>query len=135
MPMKEVTALYTSSVATLVLARAVLSHARRSSGRPEPAKLDIAVKTLPSPAKLAKNTFEVTVKDASGTPLTDVGSVSAAHARHAGDVDAEMKTDVKLKADEGNCRDRAVTMAGGWNVGDGQGWQSSSRRRNRRWPQ
>ena len=35
-----------------------------------PAKLDIAMKTLPSPA--GQDKFEVTIKDASGKPVTDV---------------------------------------------------------------
>lgn len=41
------------------------------SGTPTPARLDIVFRSQPDPPRVGENTFEVTVKDAQGQPVTD----------------------------------------------------------------
>ena len=82
--------------------------------RPTPAnaaKLDIALKTLPSPA--GQDKFEVTIKDASGKPVTDV-DVSLQLTMAAMPT---MKSDVKMKLEEGKYTGTGqMSMAGAWDV-------------------
>ena len=76
-----------------------------------PAKLDIALKTLPSPS--GQDTFEVTIKDANGKPVTDV-DVSLQLTMAAMPT---MKSDVKTKLEEGKYTGTGqMSMAGAWNV-------------------
>ena len=78
---------------------------------PDAAKLDIALKTLPSPA--GQDKFEVTLKDASGKPVTDV-DVSLQLTMAAMPT---MKSDVKMKLEEGKYTGTGqMSMAGAWNV-------------------
>jgi len=75
-----------------------------------PAKLDIALKTLPA---AGQDKFEVTIKDANGKPLTDV-DVSLQLTMAAMPT---MKSDVKMKLDEGKYTGTGqMSMAGAWNV-------------------
>lgn len=75
------------------------------------AKLDIALKTLPSPA--GQDKFEVTIKDANGKPVTDV-DVSLQLTMAAMPT---MKSDVKMKLEEGKYTGTGqMSMAGAWNA-------------------
>ena len=75
-----------------------------------PAKLDIALKTLPA---AGQDKFEVTIKDASGKPVTDV-DVSLQLTMAAMPT---MKSEVKTKLEEGKYTGTGqMSMAGAWNV-------------------
>ena len=106
----------TLSVVALVLGGALLSGPpalQASQDAANPAKLDIAIKTLPAPARMGEIKFEVTVKDADGKTLTDV-DVSIQLVMTAM---PSMKSDVKMKAEDGKYTATSqVTMAGAWNV-------------------
>jgi hypothetical protein len=105
-------------VATVLLAGIVCSTASSSSAQDaaNPAKLDIALSTVPAPAKAGENKFEVTVKDASGKPLADV-DVTLQLVMPAMPGMAEMKSDVKLKAEEGKFTGTGqMGMMGNWNT-------------------
>lgn len=81
-----------------------------------PAKLDITLSTVPGPAKAGENKFEVTVKDASGKPLTDV-DVTLQLVMPAMPGMAEMKSDVTLKVAEGKFTGTGqMGMMGNWNA-------------------
>jgi nitrogen fixation protein FixH len=76
-----------------------------------PAKLEIALKTLPPTA--GQDKFEVTIKDATGKPVTDV-DVSLQLTMAAMPT---MKSDVKMKLEEGKYTGSGqMSMAGAWNV-------------------
>ena len=78
---------------------------------PNAAKLDIALKTLPSPA--GQDKFEVTIKDANGKSVTDV-DVSLQLTMAAMPT---MKSDVKMKLEEGKYTGTGqMSMAGAWDV-------------------
>ncbi len=79
--------------------------------------LDITFTSKPSPPKSGENTFEVTVKDASGKPVTDA-EVSAMFYMAAMGAMPEMKNTVTLKHQkEGRYVGTGqVTMAGKWDV-------------------
>ena len=75
-----------------------------------PAKLDIALKTVPS---AGQDKFEVTIKDANGKPVTDV-DVSLQLTMAAMPT---MKSEVKTKLEEGKYTGTGqMSMAGAWNV-------------------
>ena len=75
-----------------------------------PLKLDIALKTTPAPGQ---DKFEVTIKDASGKPVTDV-DVSLQLTMAAMPT---MKSEVKTKLEEGKYTGTGqMSMAGAWNV-------------------
>ena len=75
-----------------------------------PAKLDIALKTVPS---AGQDKFEVTIKDANGKPVTDV-DVSLQLTMAAMPT---MKSEVKSKLEEGKYTGTGqMSMAGAWNV-------------------
>lgn len=79
--------------------------------------LDITFTSKPSPPKSGENTFEVTVKDASGKPVTDA-EVSAMFYMAAMGAMPEMKNTVTLKHQkEGRYVGTGqVMMAGKWDV-------------------
>jgi len=79
--------------------------------------LDITFTSKPSPPKSGENTFEVTVKDPSGKPVTDA-EVSAMFYMAAMGAMPEMKNTVTLKHQkEGRYVGTGqVTMAGKWDV-------------------
>ncbi len=79
--------------------------------------LDITFTSKPSPPKSGENTFEVTVKDASGKPVTDA-KVSAMFYMAAMGAMPEMKNTVTLKHQkEGRYVGTGqVMMAGKWDV-------------------
>jgi nitrogen fixation protein FixH len=101
-------------IAAVVLASGVTATA---AGQTPPAqKLDIAVKTTPSPAVHGDNKFEVTVKDAAGKPVTDV-DVALQLVMPAMPGMGEMKTDVKLKVEDDKFVGTGqLGMSGTWNV-------------------
>lgn len=109
-------------VAMLTFAGAALSAqapaATSSAGAQK--KLDISLKTQPSPLKSGDATFEATVKDAEGKPVADADVSVAFHMAAMPEMKMpEMKNEVKLKAattpgtyeGKGN-----VMMAGKWDV-------------------
>lgn len=82
--------------------------------------LDIAFKTNPDPPKIGDNVFEVTVKHADGTPVTDA-TVSTEFVMPRGTPEqqmAEMRTEANLTHQENGVYvgNGQVIMAGNWNV-------------------
>jgi len=106
------------AVAALLSAMAVVATgaAQQPTAGQKPT-LDIMLTSKPSPPKTGENTFEVTVKDAAGKPITDA-EVSALFYMGAMGAMPEMKNTVTLTHQkEGRYVGTGqVMMAGKWDV-------------------
>ena len=90
-----------------------------SSAVTVPSRFDITLKTQPTPLKTGANQFEVTVKGADGSPITDVDvSVLFVMPPMPAMRMPEMRNEVTLKSAGGGkyVGDGQVMMAGQWNV-------------------
>ena len=93
------------------------SNAQKPASSTQKPTLDITLTSKPSPPKSGDNTFEVTVKDPSGKPITDA-EVSAQFYMGAMGAMSEMKNTVTLKhqKDGRYVGTGQVMMAGKWDV-------------------
>lgn len=109
----------TSIVAGLLLVAALQMGVAAQSQSPRKAGLDIALTSKPNPPKLGSNTLEVTVKDASGKPVTDADvTVLFYMAAMPAMKMPEMRTTATLKhqKDGHYAGNGQVAMAGKWDV-------------------
>jgi len=108
-----------SSEALLIQIGTAAPAAQAASKAAPAAKLDIAFQTNPKAAIAGENTFEVTVKDASGKPVTDADvSVLLVMPAMPAMKMPEMRSDVPLKhVSDGKYTGKGqMGMSGNWNV-------------------
>jgi hypothetical protein len=101
---------------TTVLALHIAAAAQQPPASKKPT-LDIMLTSKPSPPKTGENSFEVTVKDATGKPVTDAAVTATLYMAAMGAM-PEMKNSVTLKHQkEGRYVGTGqVMMAGKWDV-------------------